>query len=200
MKTARGRSLRLLLTLVLCSYGAPALAYQVKITQRNVALKPSPDLRKGKDLERLNPQSVKLFHCLYASDGDLWCKIETPQPRRGWVQARYLDPNLSANSPLRLVDIPSALFFQAAQNELVYRRQNGDEAAKSQLQQSLLLMEMGYLKQRWMSLKDRQNFLDISRRVGLSISKQEYQNLLLELGALEKRFQRQFSQLQRRSR
>lgn len=175
----------------------PVLAYQVKVTQSNIQLKPQPDLRSGPEVQRLNPQRVQLLGTTYAADGELWCRISLANRKTGWIQARFLDPMLKDNQPLRLQDLPGTLIFDHAQREILYKSSLNSPSLKSHLRRWTLVMEMGLLKERWDSTRNRLNFLEISRRAGVKISDGEYRALQQEIRTVEQKFQRVLAEWQR---
>ena len=176
---------------------APALAYQVKVTAPNVQLKASPDPRTGSNAERIGPQRVLLLETAYAADGELWCRIQLANKRNGWLQARFIDPVLKDNLPMRLDDLPASLMFEHAQREVMYRSSLNQASLKNHLRSWTLVMEMAQIKQHWESTRQRLNFLDMSRRVGIKISATELSRQQQELRALEQKFQRALSEWQR---
>lgn len=171
----------------------PAWSYQAWISQQNVPVKSSPDLR-GRPLTRLSRTLIPIRHTFYAADGELWCQVKLPNQQTGWVEARYLDPVLEKNLPLHLQDIPASLFFSFAQRQLGYANLK-DSSFRQILQRQLLLMEVAQLKQRWDALRSRHDFLDISRRIGIKINAHEFQQLAEEQRHLEQQFQRLLSLL-----
>lgn len=192
---SRGRLPGLLLCAALWALAGPALAYQVRINGNNVQLKPKPDQRSAA-LTRLNPQKVQLIGMAYAGDGELWIRVNAGRAT-GWVQARMLDPALKDNTPLRLADLPGPLLFDHAQREILYKSNLNDPALKGHLRRWTLVMEMGQLKAQWDSARQRLNFLEISRRVGVKVSDAEYQGLQAEIRQIEQKFQRSLSEWQR---
>lgn len=173
---------------LLALWTGPALAYQVQLEQ-NVPYRSQPGIRAGKDLGRLPPQRLLYLNHGFANDGELWCQVRAGNGATGWIPARYLDPLLRDNIPLRMVDVPGPLIFEHAQQELVFRTHLERKDFKVRLQRSLLEMELAQIKQRWESQRNRLNFLDISRRVGVSVSAQEFNSLKAEMQILEARFQ-----------
>lgn len=161
----------------------PALAYQAQLQQPNVSLRSMPDLRHGKELQRLKPQRAEVLNCIYASDSSVWCLIRPARGGPGWVQARFLDPALKANFPLRLNDLPALLLFDTAHNQLRHQQ------AASQSARALLTLDMALVKQRWESLRHRLNFLEISQRARVPVSQTEIQQVQAEIKVLEQRFQ-----------
>jgi hypothetical protein len=181
------------LLILFAGWAFPVQAYQVYITQQNVLIRPGPDLRSG-SLVRLSHVQLPLQNLSYASDGELWCQIRLQNKQSGWVQARYLDPVLSKNLPLRLADIPGPLLFSYAQRQISYANL-ADPGFKRALQKNLILLEISSVKQRWDYLRSRHDFLDVSRRVGIGIDKREFQTLEQEMKSLEQLFQRLISQV-----
>ena len=174
---------------------APAWAFQVKITAPHVQLKSRPDQR-GPEIEKLGPQRAVLLDTAYGPDGELWCRIEVKSRHSGWVPARFLDPMLRDNLPLRLIDLPGALLFDHAQREVIYRSSLSDPALKGHLRRWTLVMEMALVKERWESKRQRLNFLEISRQVGVKISDAEYRSLQQELKVMEQKFQQVLTEWQ----
>ncbi|MBF2052205.1 MAG: hypothetical protein IGS03_01925 [Candidatus Sericytochromatia bacterium] len=162
----------------------PALAYQAQVQQPNVSLRSMPDLRHGKELQRLTPQRAEVLNCIYASDSSVWCLIRPASGGPGWVQARFLDPALKANFPLRLSDLPALLLFEAAHNQLRHQKAGSAQSARV-----LLTLDMALMKQRWESMRHRLNFLEISRRARVPVSETEIQQVQAEIKVLEQRFQ-----------
>ncbi|PIQ26250.1 hypothetical protein COW36_15340 [bacterium (Candidatus Blackallbacteria) CG17_big_fil_post_rev_8_21_14_2_50_48_46] len=181
------------LLILLASWALPVQAFDVYIPTQNVVIKPGPDLRSG-NLTRLSKTTVPLKQVFYAPDGELWCQIRLQGNQTGWVQARYLDPALSKNLPLRLQDIPAPLLFYFAQRQIGYANLN-DAGFKTVLQKNMLLIEVAQIKQRWDFLRSRHDFLDISRRVGIKINAREFQDLKQEQKTLEKQFQNLMTQI-----
>jgi hypothetical protein len=171
----------------------PANAYQVYISQQNVLVRPGPDLGSG-SLARISQVLLPLQSLGYGSDGELWCQIRLQSKQSGWVQARYLDPVLNKNLPLRLAELPGPLLFHYAQRQIGFANLT-DPGFKQALQRNLVLFELSSIKQRWDYLRSRHDFLDISRRVGVKIDKREFQTLENEMKTLEKLFQRLASQV-----
>ena len=60
-----------------------------------------------------------------------------------------------------------------------------------------LVMEMGMLKERWDSSRNRLNFLEVSRRIGVKVNDGEYRALQQEIRTVEQKFQRVLSEWQR---
>lgn len=189
--------LRLWIILVqLLLWVSPAFAYQVQLNQKNTPYRTEPGLRKGKVLGRLSPQNLTFLNHIYAEDGELWCLLKLQNGKEGWVQSRFLNPSLKDNIPMSLVDFPSALVFERAQMDLIRSNVNSN-VFKAHLQKALVEIDLAMIKQRWESLHNRLNFLDISRRVGVTVSAAEFQSLKQEMSVLEKRFQVKLSELQR---
>lgn len=182
--------------LALVSAG-PAMAYQVQITQPNVPIKAQPNLRSGNTVPRVAPQRLLLLTSQYGSDGELWCQVRLGTGQTGWLQARFLDPLVKANFPLRLPDVPAPLFFDFAQRDLNFRTQANDPTLRKRLRSNSLLMEMAMAKERWEALRQRLNFLELSRRMGVRIAASEVQSLQQEIKTLEQRFQQALSDWQR---
>jgi len=175
------------------SLSSGALAYQVQVRQAQVSLRSQADARQGKALQRIKAQTAQLLNTARASDGELWCYIRPQQGPPGWLPARFVDPLLSKNTPLRLADVPADLVFNHAQRQLIYNQNLKDPKLKSQLQKALLEMELAMLKQSWESSRQRRSFLDISRRIGIAISPTEYQGLQQQERNIEQQFQRALS-------
>ncbi len=172
------------------SLSTGALAYQVQVRQAQVSLRSQADARQGKALQRIKAQTAQLLTTSRASDGELWCYIRPQQGSPGWLPARFVDPLLSQNKPLRLAELPAELVFAHAQHQLIYQQNLKDPRLKSQLQKSLLEMELALVKQSWEAARQRRSFLDISRRIGVQISNNEYKNLQQQEHNLEQQYQR----------
>lgn len=184
-----------LLSALCFSWGAltsPALAYRAQVQQPNVSLRSVPDLRHGKELQRLQPQRAEVLNCIYASDSSVWCLIRPVQGQAGWAQARFLNPALKENFPLRLADLPALLLFDAAHNSLRHQKAVSAEASRA-----LLTLDMALMKQRWDAMRHRLNFLEISRRAKVPVSPTEIQQVQAEIKVMEQRFQQVLAEWQR---
>lgn len=172
------------------SLSSGALAFQVQVRQAQVTLRSQADARQGKALQRIKAQSAQLLNTSHASDGELWCYIRPQQGPPGWLPARFVDPMLIKNKPLALTELPAELVFDNAQRQLIYQKNLNDPKFKSQLQKALLEMELALLKQSWDVARQRRSFLDISRRIGVQISKSEYEGLQQQEQILEQQYKR----------
>lgn len=173
-----------------CSLSTGALAFQVQVRQAQVTLRSQADARQGKALQRIKAQQAQLLNTSHASDGELWCYIRPQQGPPGWLPARFVDPILTQNKPLALTELPAELVFNHAQHQLIYQQNLKDPRLKNQLQKALLEMELAMIKQSWEVSRQRRSFLDISRRIGIQISKSEYQGLQQQELVLEQQYKR----------
>lgn len=174
-----------------------ALAYQVRVVAPYALLKPQPDQRSSPDIERLTPQWAQLLGTGLAADGELWCRIQSQSRRVGWIPARYLDPALANNQPLRLSDFPAPLIFDNAERSIIYKANIQDAKVRSLLRRWTFEMELAQLKKQWDSDRAQLNFLEISRRSGVAISSAEYANLQREVKLLEMKFEQILAQWSR---
>lgn len=181
--------------LLVAALPVSAEAYQARIQQPNVVLRSVPDLRHGKELQRLGPQRVGLLNCVYASDNAIWCLVRPAQGSAGWTQARLLAPTLNENFPLRLADLPALLLFETAQSSL--QQHTAQASNRRESQRALLTLDMALMKQRWEALRHRLNFLEISKRAHVPVSATEMQQVQAELKVLEQRFQHVLAEWQR---
>lgn len=187
------RALAVMLIAAGLLWSPAAWAFQVLVPYQNIQVRPGPDIRSGKPVARVSNQLLPLLDSTYSADGELWCRIQLPNRQTGWIESRYLDPALDRNAPLRLVELPAPLVFEFARQRLA------QESLPRQQQRLTLMMELAFLKEQWEYLRSRENFLELSRRVGIALRNGELEDTIRRRQMTEQRFQRALSTFQRSS-
>lgn len=174
------------IAILLVLYSIPVHAYQVKTTRNGIQVKPGPGLRSGRPIDRLLANKrVQLLATTRSSLGKLWCKVELPSGKKGWIDASFVNPILNENIPLTIQEIPELLFIAYVQNLLKTIPMTAKSNKEIQLLTSII-----FLKQEWALSKSRLDFFDLARRVKISISQKEYHQIENQMELLEKRFHR----------
>lgn len=169
------------------SFAGSAQAYQIKLVAPYARLKAEADSHSA-DLQRLSPQWALLLGTALAGDGELWCRVQLQNHRYGWIPARFVDPAPASNQPLNIAAFPAELIFEFAQRGLMYQSAT-DAGSRQQQRRWSYEMQLALLTTQWQGLRDRLNFLDVSRRAGVAINAAEYTSLKLQQQRVGQKFQ-----------